>query len=95
MVYRLKKMNQVLFTHSIGVNGARYAQYNATPLFWQQLPALKADIYIISLGTNEAQAASFDEAVFTEQLTIFLQKLKAVSPNAAILITTAPDSYKG
>jgi lysophospholipase L1-like esterase len=81
--------------HSIGVNGARYDQYNQTPLFWQQLPALKADIYIVSMGTNEAQAGSFDEGAFTAQVTLFLQKLRAVSPNAAILISTAPDSYKG
>ena len=81
--------------HSIGVNGARYDQYNQTPLFWQQLPALKADLYIISMGTNEAQAGSFDEAAFTAQVTLFLQKLKIASPNAAVLITTAPDSYRG
>lgn len=80
--------------HTIGVNGARYDQYNIAPLFWQQLPALKADLYIISLGTNEAQRASFFEAMFLKDLEAFLTKLKQTSPGAAILITTAPDSYK-
>lgn len=81
--------------HAIGVNGARYDQYNNTPLFWKQLPGLNADLYIISMGTNEAQANSIDESAFIDQVNTFLQRLKAASPNAAILITTAADSYKG
>jgi len=80
--------------HTIGVNGARYDHYNIASLFWKQLPALKADLYIISLGTNEAQAAKFNEAAFIEQLSLFIKKLKQISPGAAIIITTAPDSYK-
>lgn len=81
--------------HSIGVNGARYDQYNNTPLFWKQLPALNADLYIISMGTNEAQANSFDEAAFITQVDLFLQKMHTASPHAAVLITTAVDSYLG
>ncbi|MET0393456.1 MAG: GDSL-type esterase/lipase family protein [Chitinophagaceae bacterium] len=81
--------------HTIGVNGARYDQYNLADLFWQQLPGLKADLFIISLGTNEAQRAAFAEAAFFTELSVFLQNLKKAAPGAAILITTAPDSYKG
>jgi lysophospholipase L1-like esterase len=79
--------------HTIGVNGSRYDQYANTSLFWRQLPALNADLYIISLGTNEAQRSDFNEAAFLKNVTAFLQKLKQVSPNATILITTAADSY--
>jgi lysophospholipase L1-like esterase len=81
--------------HSIGVNGARYDQYNIATIFWQQLPALKADLYIVSLGTNEAQRAGFPESVFLQGLSLFIEKLKQASPGASVLITTAPDSYKG
>jgi len=56
---------------------------------------LKADLYIISLGTNEAQRLSFPESAFLRDFNLFISKLKASSPGAAILITTAPDSYKG
>ncbi len=80
--------------HTIGVNGARYDQYNIAPLFWKQLPALKADLYIISLGTNEAQRASFFESMFVKDLEGFLEKLRQTSPGASVLITTAPDSYR-
>lgn len=81
--------------HTIGVNGARYDQYNDAYLFWRQLPALNADLYIISLGTNEAQAAVFAPATFINELEIFIGKLRSASPGASVLITTAPDSYKG
>lgn len=80
--------------HTIGVNGSRYDQYNIASLFWQQLPTLKADLYIISLGTNEAQRAAFVEASFLHELNKFLELLRKSSPGAAILITTSPDSYK-
>jgi lysophospholipase L1-like esterase len=81
--------------HTIGVNGAKYEQYNNTPLFWKQLPALNADLYIISLGTNEAQNDSFIETDFLDQVKLFIEKIKTISPEAAILITTPQDSYKG
>jgi lysophospholipase L1-like esterase len=79
--------------HMIGVNGARYDQYNDASLFWKQLPALKADLYIVSLGTNEAQATVISPR-FTNELSDFIERLKQASPGASILITTAPDSYR-
>jgi hypothetical protein len=70
----LENSDPGIIYHTLGVNGARYDQYNIASLFWKQLPALKADLYIVSLGTNEAQAASFSETTFSKQLTIFIQK---------------------
>ncbi|MDF2381159.1 hypothetical protein JMG10_06770 [Nostoc ellipsosporum NOK] len=84
-----------ILVHTIGVNGARYDQYVQSTLFWQQLPALAADLYIISMGTNEAQRSVFKGAEFEQQVTAMIQRIKEISPNASILITTAPDSYKG
>ncbi len=81
--------------HSIGVNGARYDQYNIHSLFWQQLATLQADLFIVSLGTNEAQRAAFNQAAFQKELDIFIAQLQKTAPGCAILITTAPDSYKG
>lgn len=83
-----------LLYHTIGVNGTRFDHYNKANLFWQQLPQLKADLYIISLGTNDAQAAVFSEASFIAEVQQFLNQLRKSSPNAAIIFTTAADSYK-
>ena len=90
----LENNNPGVIYHTIGVNGARFDQYNLADLFWQQLPALKADLFIISLGTNEAQWDAFPETAFKKTLQLFIEKLKAASPSACILFTTAPDSYK-
>jgi lysophospholipase L1-like esterase len=90
----LENSNPGILYHVIGVNGARYDHYNQASLFWNQLGALQADLFIISLGTNEAQAIAFNEKKIQQQLSLFLQKIKEVAPDAAILITTAADSFK-
>ncbi|MFP9115573.1 GDSL-type esterase/lipase family protein [Flavobacterium sp. RHBU_3] len=80
-----------LLYHSIGVNGAKASDYNKYPLFFQQLPALKPDLVVVSLGTNE----SFDkmtEADYMAQLNTFINNVKANCPNTAILIMTPPPS---
>ena len=79
--------------HTIGVNGATYEEYNETPLFWQGLPGLEADCYVISMGTNEAQAAHIDADSFITQCRLMVQKLRATAPKATIIITTPAGSY--
>ena len=77
--------------HSIGVNGAKASDYNKYPLFFEQLPALKPDLIIISLGTNE----TFDKmavADYMVQLNKFIANVKATSPDACILVMTPPPS---
>lgn len=91
----LQRNTPGILYHTIGVNGAKYQHYNNTPLFWRQLPALQADLFIVSMGTNEAQALRFDEPAFLYEVDQLVQKLKSASPGAAIIITTAADSYKG
>ncbi|MFL9844884.1 LysM peptidoglycan-binding domain-containing protein [Flavobacterium rhizosphaerae] len=80
-----------LIYHSIGVNGAKASDYNKYPLFFEQLPALKPDLVIISLGTNE----SFDKLSaedYTIQINLFIQNVKSLNPDTAILVITPPPS---
>lgn len=77
----------------IGQNGARFETFNKSATFWQKLPALKADLYIISLGTNDAQGSSFNEKEFHRQIQFMLDSLKKISPKAAVLFTTVADSF--
>jgi LysM repeat protein/lysophospholipase L1-like esterase len=80
-----------LIYHSIGVNGAKASDYNKYPLFFEQLPALKPDLIVVSLGTNE----SFDKMSnedYMAQLNQFLANIKVKNPEAAILIMTPPPS---
>lgn len=77
--------------HSIGVNGAKYSDYNKYPLFFDQLSALNPDLIVISLGTNEAFDNLCDQC-FYGQVEEFLSILRAKNPNVSLLITTPPPS---
>jgi len=79
--------------HTIGVNGAQYYQYTNVPLFWQQLSALNADIYIVSLGTNEAQKQNITEDEMMLQCSNFLTELRKINPQAIVLLTTPAGSF--
>jgi lysophospholipase L1-like esterase len=80
--------------HSFGINGARYETFNSSANFWEQISGLHADLYIVSLGTNEAQGNGTKEADFLQQVNSLIERLKKTSPHAAILITTCADSFK-
>jgi lysophospholipase L1-like esterase len=79
-----------LIYNSIGVNGAKFSDYNASPIFWKQLQNIEADCVILSMGTNEAQG-NID--LFHTNLLETVSKIKQMYPNAAIIITTPPISY--
>lgn len=80
---------------SIGINGATYEIFNRSDNFWQQLKMIPADLYIVSLGTNDAQTNNFNDTEFQKQVTLFLENLRKTSPASAILVTTSADSFKG
>ncbi|MBY0486058.1 MAG: hypothetical protein K2P85_02525 [Flavobacteriaceae bacterium] len=88
-----KKETSGIIYHSIGANGAKYSDYNKTSRFWQQLKNLNADCYIISLGTNEAQDPNLKAEAFLDDVNIMITKIRMISPNACILLTTPPVSY--
>ena len=79
--------------HSIGANGAKFSDYNKTPLFWKQIKQLKADCYVISLGTNEAQDQNLSAQDFISQVKTTVKKIREISPEASIIISTPPVSY--
>lgn len=79
--------------HTIGVNGAKFSDYNEANLFWEQLPKLNGDCYIFSMGTNEAQNFSLTQENFIATIDQSINKIKAFNPNAIFIITTPPVSY--
>lgn len=76
---------------AIGVNGAKSSDFNKFPLFFEQLPALEADLYVISLGTNESFNKD-DVATYFGNLKIMIDGIKQKCPEASILVTTSPPS---
>ncbi len=90
----LENVTNGVVYHNIGVNGAKFSDYNKYALFFEQLAILKPDLVIVSLGTNE----SFDKLESTEylaQLRLFIENVRAKNPGVSIIISTPPPSLFG
>lgn len=87
----LERDNPGLIYDGIGVNGARFADYNKTKLFFDQLGVLQPNLMVISLGTNEAFDKLEKEKYVTE-LALFIENVREVLPETSLLFTTPPPS---
>jgi len=77
--------------NSIGINGAKCADFTKFPLFFKQLSYLKSDLIIISLGTNES-FDKLDEFKFIERFLNLITSIKKENSSVSILVTTPPAS---
>lgn len=80
--------------HSLGVNGAEVTSFLRNPHLEQNLAVLKADLIVLSLGTNDAYMLYFDEQGFKRNYGTLLQRIKKAAPQASILFTTPGDCYR-
>lgn len=74
--------------HAIGTNGACHQHYTRNPQVIAQTAALDPDLVIVSLGSNEAAGRNFIDEVYYKELDALVGQIKAVNPDASILITT-------
>jgi len=79
--------------HSIGVNGASFPSFLKCTLFEKQLAALKPDLVVISLGTNDAYTTKFSPEFYRSNYQRLIDRIKKAAPNTAVLNTVANDSY--
>lgn len=89
--FMLENSDGGLIYSSVGVNGAKFSDYNQSPLFFQQLMATDPDLLVLSLGTNE----SFDHqsaSTYINHLTTFIQNCRNINPDIEILVCTPPPS---
>jgi lysophospholipase L1-like esterase len=80
--------------HAIGVNGAKYAHYNAAPHFARQTQALKPSLFVISLGTNESIGYPYIDKSLTSQIDKLVQSLRQFNPHAMFILVTPPDAFR-
>ncbi len=85
-------MNGVLY-HTIGVNGAKFRHYNQAKYFAQQTEALAADLFIISLGTNESIEYPHLDSNFFSHIERLVATLRKYNPDAAFLLVTPQDAF--
>ncbi len=79
---------------AVGVNGAEVTSFLKCNLLESQLLTLMPKWIIISLGTNDAYTLNFNEDVFSNNLKTLIGKIQHALPEALILLTTPPDSYR-
>lgn len=77
-----------------GVNGAEVKTYFRCEDFQKHLTVLRPDLVIISLGTNDAVPLSIDANLLKSNYIYLINKVRAASPKASILLTTPGDSYR-
>ncbi|MCD9018010.1 GDSL-type esterase/lipase family protein [Parachryseolinea silvisoli] len=80
--------------HAIGVNGAKYAHYNAAIHFARQTQALHPALIIISLGTNEAADYPALDLSIPQHIDKLVQSLREYNPQAKFILVTPPDSFR-
>jgi len=80
-----------LIYHNIGAVGSMASDFNANPLFFEQLPVLRPDLVIISLGTNES-FRDIPAEKFIEQMELFINNVRTLCHNVPVLVTTPPIS---
>ncbi|MDO4728240.1 MAG: LysM peptidoglycan-binding domain-containing protein [Bacteroidota bacterium] len=88
----LENQNFGIIYHTIGVNGAKFSDYNKCKMFFEQIIALEPDLIIVSLGTNEA----FDKITaenFYDQAQLFMTLTRLYNKSCPMLLTSPPPSY--
>ena len=86
-------MSGILY-HTIGVNGAKFMHYNAAEHFAEQTAALKTDVFIISLGTNEAIDYPYLDKDFPSHIDKLVSALRNNNPMAKFILVTPQDVYR-
>jgi lysophospholipase L1-like esterase len=79
--------------HSIGVNGSRFVSFQRCELFEEQLPFLKPDLVILSIGTNDSSEPDYDSTTYQSNFRLFLEQIRRVNPDCAIMLTVPNDNY--
>ncbi len=79
--------------NAIGVNGAKLESYLRCELFEDHLEALKPDLIIISVGTNDGNTRRFDSGLYRAEYLELLKHIRQAAPDAAVLLTVPNDSY--
>ncbi|MDY8134200.1 GDSL-type esterase/lipase family protein [Aquimarina sp. 2201CG5-10] len=78
---------------SIGVNGASFAYYKRCRYFEEQLMLYKPDLFIVSVGTNDAYHPDFNPVEYKQYYKELIHLVQKANPDCAILLTVPNDSY--
>lgn len=77
-----------------GVNGAKVKSYLRCTDFTKNIQALRPDLVIISLGTNDAYYGDFNAPLFKQNYKYMIRQIRSVLPDVSILLVTPGDLYR-
>lgn len=77
-----------------GANGAEVATYLRCRDLEKHVKALAPDLVIVSLGTNDAYFAGFDDQAYKANYRLLLRQVRQAAPEADILLTTPSDNFR-
>ena len=80
---------------SIGVNGGSFNYFKRAAFFETQLQLYKPDLFIVSIGTNDAYMpkSEFKADEFRANYEDFIKMIQRINPDCAILLTVPNDDY--
>ena len=79
--------------HALGLNGATTEDFVKCEHFERYLSYVQPDLIIVSLGTNDMYDLNVRMKKFTLVYSEFLQKIRNVFPNKALILTTPGDHF--
>jgi len=80
--------------HKLGINGATVPDWLNCSLLNKQLEGLHPDMFVISLGTNDAYDTNFDSTFFANSCRKFIHSLQSYFPDIPVIVTTPGDHYR-
>lgn len=87
--------NSGITYNSIGANGASFRSYNRCELFYPMLKQMPPDLFIMSVGTNDAYMSTsrYDSLKYAKNLTKMMDSILSINPNCSFVLTVPNDSY--
>lgn len=80
--------------HALGVNGACYVHWARNSEVARQTTALEPDLFILSMGSNEASGSNFNESVFYNEVDRFVNSLRKENPQTPIILTAPVQAFR-
>jgi lysophospholipase L1-like esterase len=91
--FRQPSTGQGVQFESYGSSGGKYSDYALKCSYCTgHLAYAHPDLLIVSLGTNDA-FGTYEGQTYYELVSGFIRKVRSENPQAAILLTTQPDTY--
>lgn len=80
--------------HAMGVNSACYLHWGRQEEVIRQSAALDPDLFILSMGSNEAAGGNFNDDVFYREIGRLVAPLREANPEASILLTSPAQAFR-